>query len=128
MVSCENPVLFLALISLGSIFLLLAAVGSIKFPDFFTRMAAISKASTLGAAFFLLAPAVANPSWLAFGYSLFALAFLFLSAPVASHLLGRAGYKEGVPLFVNTQVDQWNARSAKSRPTDKTPPRKKKSV
>jgi len=99
---------FAILASVGSLFLLLAALGSIKFPDFFTRMAAISKASTLGTACLLFAPVVAKFSWYAFGVTFFALAFLFLSAPVASHLLGRAAYRQKVPRYRNTQIDEWN--------------------
>jgi multicomponent Na+:H+ antiporter subunit G len=107
MTPIEHSLPFAILASLGSLFLLLAALGSIKFPDFFTRMAAISKASTLGTACLLFAPVVAEFSWHAFGVTFFALAFLFLSAPVASHLLGRAAYKQKVPRFKNTQVDEW---------------------
>jgi multicomponent Na+:H+ antiporter subunit G len=112
MTNIEHSLPFAILSSVGSLFLLLAALGSIKFPDFFTRMAAISKASTLGTACLLFAPVAAQFSWHASGATLFALAFLFLSAPVASHLLGRAAYKQKVPLFKNTQIDEW--RSHKS--------------
>jgi multicomponent Na+:H+ antiporter subunit G len=107
MTPIEHSLPFAILASLGSLFLLLAALGSIKFPDFFTRMAAISKASTLGTACLLFAPVVAKFSWHSFGVTFFALAFLFLSVPVASHLLGRAAYKQKVPRFKNTQIDEW---------------------
>lgn len=108
MIPIEHSWVFALLTSVGSLFLLLAALGSIKFPDFFTRMAAISKASTLGTACLLFAPVFAKFSWTSLGVTFFALAFLFLSAPVASHLLGRAAYKQKVPRFRNTQVDKWN--------------------
>jgi len=107
MTTIAHPLPFAILASVGSLFLLLAALGSIKFPDFFTRMAAISKASTLGTACLLFTPVAAQFSWHALGATFFALAFLFLSAPVASHLLGRAAYKQKVPLFKNTQIDEW---------------------
>lgn len=94
----------------GSIFLLLASLGAIKFPDFFTRMAAISKAGTLGAALLLMAPVANDPSLANFVKSGSALLFLFITAPVAAHLLGRAAYRSGVRLWQRTLVDDWDAQ------------------
>jgi len=90
----------------GCFFLLLAAVGSFKFPDLFMRMAAVSKASTLGVILFALGnSSYFNDSavWLK---ATMLVAFMFLSAPVAAHLLGRAAYRNGTPLYSRTKVDK----------------------
>lgn len=90
------------LLVLGSAVLLLAGIGSLVFPDFFTRMAAISKASTLGAALMLAGTALHfKESAIAFQCAMVIL-FLFIANPIASHLLGRTAYLNKVPLFKNT--------------------------
>jgi multicomponent Na+:H+ antiporter subunit G len=33
-------------------------------------------------------------------------AFLFLTAPVAAHAIGRAGYRRGSPLWTGTTADE----------------------
>lgn len=90
------------LLLVGSAFLLLAGIGSLVFPDFFTRMAAVSKASTLGAALMLAGTALHfRESSLVFQCAMVIL-FLFVANPIASHLLGRTAYLNKVPLFRNT--------------------------
>jgi multicomponent Na+:H+ antiporter subunit G len=36
------------------------------------------------------------------------IAFLVITAPVAAHLIGRAAYREGVPLW-KTTIDEWRS-------------------
>lgn len=80
---------------LGLIFCLLAAVGIMRMPDIYTRMQASTKAGTLGIAFIIVAVAIH------FGDAITALqagliiAFLFLTAPIASHLIARSVYFYG---------------------------------
>ena len=105
-----NLILSILLLT-GSCFLLLASIGAIKFPDFFTRMAAISKAGTLGAALLLMAPVAHEPSLLNSFKSSAALLFLFITTPVAAHLLARAALRSGVRLSANTQnVEQYESK------------------
>jgi multicomponent Na+:H+ antiporter subunit G len=40
--------------------------------------------------------------------------FLLLTAPVASHLIARAGYRIGVPLSDETVVDELRAASSEN--------------
>lgn len=83
--------LVVSLLLLGGVgFVLLAALGALRFQDALTRMAAVSKASTLGLTLIFLA--VITHSW-TFSDSMKAIitiAFLWLSTPIAAHLLGRA--------------------------------------
>lgn len=79
-----------ALLLGGVGFVLLAALGALRFPDALTRMAAVSKASTLGLTLIFLAVIVHSG---AIGPSIKAvltIAILWLTTPIAAHLLGRA--------------------------------------
>jgi len=96
-------ILSLALLLLGAVFMFLAAAGLLKFPDQLTRMAAGSKASTLGLALIFLGaainPSVDAPAW----QLLVCFWFFFLTTPVAAHLLGRSIFASKLKLFKNTQ-------------------------
>ena len=98
------------LILVGSTFLLLAAVGIVRMPDLFTRMQAASKASTLGIGCVLLALAFHFPGISVNIRVLGTIAFFFLTAPITAHLLGRAAYFVGVPLWRGTVVDELQGR------------------
>ncbi len=90
----------------GSLLCLIAAAGMIRLPDTLIRMHAATKAGTLGAGLIL--------AGLAFYFSQvgpvlrasLTLIFLFLTAPVGAHLIGRAAYRSGIQLFSRTCVDQ----------------------
>ncbi len=77
----------------GSVFVLIGSIGLVKFPDFYTRLHAPTKATTLGVGGVLLASVVYFSSR-GDGLSLHELLvsfFLFLTAPVSANLLIRAG-------------------------------------
>jgi multicomponent Na+:H+ antiporter subunit G len=75
---------------LGSAGVLLAAVGVVRFPDFFTRTHAATKASAVGLALVLIAHVLAFPEANVVLKSLAALVALFLTLPVASQALADA--------------------------------------
>ena len=74
----------------GSLAVLLAAVGLARFPDFFTRTHAATKASAFGIGCLLLAVCIAFPAWNVIAKSIFAIVALFLTLPVASQALADA--------------------------------------
>ncbi len=74
----------------GSLAVLLAAVGLARFPDFFTRAHAATKASAFGIGCLLVAVCVDFPSWNVVAKSVFAVIALFLTLPVASQALADA--------------------------------------
>jgi multicomponent Na+:H+ antiporter subunit G len=94
------------LLVLGSAFMLLAAVGLIRLPDLFLRMSATAKAATLGAALTVLGAATHFGDAATVGKALVIVIFLFLTAPVAAHKIGRAGYRRGAPLHEGTIRDE----------------------
>ena len=75
---------------LGSAAVFLAALGMLRFPDFFTRTHAATKASAFGLASFLLAACIAFPQMHVIVKSVFALIALFFTLPVASQALADA--------------------------------------
>ncbi|MEC9486840.1 MAG: monovalent cation/H(+) antiporter subunit G [Prosthecochloris sp.] len=98
------------LLLLGTLFILLSAIGILRMPDLYTRMSATTKASTLGIGLVLVGTIM---YWQDFGIASRALAiiiFLFLTAPVAAHIIGRAAYFGGVPLWDKTHIDELKDR------------------
>ena len=90
----------------GVLLMLVAGLGLVRMPDLLTRMHASSKAGTLGAVLVLAAAAIRlGQGGVAVRAALVVL-FLFLTAPVASHLIARAGYRAGVPLSDDTFIDE----------------------
>ncbi|HET9529552.1 MAG TPA: monovalent cation/H(+) antiporter subunit G [Blastocatellia bacterium] len=99
-----------ALMIIGALFLLLAGVGVIRMPDLFMRMQAATKASTLGVGCTLVAVMVYFGSFGVAIRALLVIAFLLLTAPVAAHMIGRAAYFVGVPLWEGTIRDELRGR------------------
>jgi multicomponent Na+:H+ antiporter subunit G len=95
------------LMVVGIVFMGIAALGIVRMPDLFLRTSVTSKASTLGISCMLLAVAVYFNDLSVTSRALATIAFMLLTAPVAAHVLGRAGYRMGVPLWKGTVRDEW---------------------
>ncbi len=95
-----------ALLVVGAAFLLLAAVGIVRMPDLFMRMQAATKASTLGVGFMILAAGVYFDDLTISIRVLLVTIFLFLTAPVAAHVIARSAYFVGAPLWEHTVIDE----------------------
>ena len=104
-----NAVIASALMIIGSLFCLVAAVGMLRLPDTLIRMHAATKAGTLGAGCILLAEAVVAAELGTTIKAIAVIVFLLLTAPVAAHLIGRAAYHRGIQLFENTCIDELGA-------------------
>ena len=98
-----------ALLLAGVLTALLAAVGLLRMPDVFTRMSATSKASTLAKMCVFLALALGFGELGVTTRALAAVAFVFLTAPLAAHAIGRAAIALGVPFFPGTKVNEMPA-------------------
>lgn len=88
------------LILVGTIFTFLSAVGLVRFPDLYTRSHAASKSSTLGVLCTLLGTLCYF--WISEGYFsirlILGIFFVFLTTPVAAHLMCRAAYRSNLKL------------------------------
>lgn len=83
----------------GGIFALIAGLGLVRLPDVLIRMHASTKAGTLGAGLILGAVAVFFGDAATVTRAVAGIWFLLLTAPVAAHMIGRAAFKVGVPLW-----------------------------
>lgn len=96
-----------SLIISGTILTLLSGVGLIRLPDVYTRSHAASKSTTLGVLFILLGAFMFF--WIDEGYFsirlLLGIFFVFLTAPVAGHIICRAAYRSNVKLTDRTVRD-----------------------
>jgi multicomponent Na+:H+ antiporter subunit G len=98
------------LLMIGATFLLAAAIGVLRMPDLFTRMQTATKAATLGISCILIAVALYMDDLGVAIRAFFTVVFFFLTAPVAAHMIGRAAYFIGVPLWKGTMVDELRGR------------------
>ncbi|BEG78169.1 MULTISPECIES: monovalent cation/H(+) antiporter subunit G [Pseudomonadota] len=92
-------ILSITLKVLGVIFLFAAALGLLRFKDPLQRMHAATKAGTIGAGLVLAGAVLLIDSTEGQIIGLLAILFLFLTAPVSGHLLGRAAYVSGAELI-----------------------------
>ncbi|WP_158057329.1 monovalent cation/H(+) antiporter subunit G [Halorussus halophilus] len=88
-----------ALVVVGSFFLLVGTIGLLRLPDVYNRMHATSKATTIGAASMFVAGFVYYGPQGAGLTSIVGVAFLFITAPTGAHLISRSAQKMGVPFF-----------------------------
>lgn len=100
-------ILIIILISTGVLFSAVTALGLIRLPDVYTRTHAASKSSTLGVLAILSGTFL--HFWLIEGIfntqMVIAIAFLFITAPVGGHLIGRAAYVSGIKVADETIRD-----------------------
>lgn len=80
------------LLLVGAAFSLIAGIGVLRMPDLFTRMHASAKAGTLGVGCIVLGVATTFQDLKVAAEALLIVVFLFLTAPIASHLIARAAY------------------------------------
>lgn len=105
------------LIVLGTIFLLLAAIGVLRLPDVFARQHAGGKAATLGVMTVLLGVAALVDDPASTIKLLLAIAFQLVASPTATHALARVAYRRGIPMWDRTAVDELAEAYASGDPT-----------
>lgn len=111
-----NTIVSSVLMLAGSTFMLIAALGVLKMPDFLTRLHCSTKAGTLGIGLIFLSVAL---DYLELGIStrsLAAITFQLLTAPVGAHVIGRAAYFAGTPLWEGTFVDEFRVNCRVLKP------------
>lgn len=94
------------LILVGAVFMFLAALGLVRMPDLLTRMHATTKAATLGATLIMLAVALHFGEVAVVARAFGVILFIMITAPVAAHVIGRAGYFVGARLWSGTVKDE----------------------
>jgi len=94
-------------IALGAILTVVTAIGLIRLPDVYTRTHAASKAATLGVIFVLTGTFLYF--YLLEGHMnsrlILGIVFIFMTSPVAGHLITRAAYNTDVKLWDQSVQD-----------------------
>ncbi|EMG27943.1 monovalent cation/H(+) antiporter subunit G [Listeria fleischmannii] len=90
------------MVLIGGLLSILAAIGVIRLPDVYTRTHAAGISNTFGVSILLFAT-VGYFFHSGEGFNarvILAVFFIYLTTPVASHLINRAAYDTGVPLAI----------------------------
>lgn len=95
------------LLIIGAFVTLSASIGIIRFPDIFTRLHAATKASTLGVSSIILAAFLylLVKEDIVSGKLLIGILFVLITAPVSSHMIGRAAHLSGVKPVTKNRTD-----------------------
>lgn len=95
-----------ALLITGGFLMLLSAIGILRMPDLLSRMQTATKASSLGLGTVILAVAIHFGDPFVIIRAVAIITFGFITVPIAAHMLGRAAYFVGEPLWKGTLVDE----------------------
>lgn len=101
-----NDLIIVVLGIIGSVAILIASIGILRMPDFYLRLSVTIKAATLGIGLLLIAAAIFFGEISVTTKVLAITFFLFLTAPVAAHMIGRASYFIGTPLWKESVLDE----------------------
>ena len=101
-----NEILISILLVVGSFFMLVAGLGMMRMPDIYLRMSCSTKAATIGVGTLLFALALYFENLGVATRALATIGFIFLTAPVGAHRIGRIAYLVGVDLWEGTIKDE----------------------
>lgn len=106
--------LIMLLSAVGALFILLAAIGIVRMPDLYLRISVTTKAATLGIGLVLAGAALYFNDFSVTSRVMAIILFLFLTAPVGAHMIGRASYFIGTPLWKKSVVDDLKGQYKKN--------------
>lgn len=97
---------------------MVGSIGLVRLPDIYTRLHAPTKAATLGIIGLLLASLLYFQIYLTHGDAdgvfvgkhILTIIFIFVTAPLGAHMLGRAAYIGGEEKFEGTIMDELEGR------------------
>ncbi|MCH7397030.1 monovalent cation/H(+) antiporter subunit G [Belliella sp. DSM 107340] len=126
-----TDIIIITLSTLGTLFILLAAIGVVKMPDLYLRISVTTKAATLGIGLILLASAFYFNDSAITARVLAIIVFMLLTAPVGAHMIGRASYFTGVKMWNKSKIDelegQYDYKTHKLHSEDQKPQKNEKS-
>lgn len=100
--------IMVALIALGTVFIMLASLGIMRMPDLYLRISVTTKAATLGIGLILASAAIHFGTLGITSRVMAIILFILLTAPVGAHLLGRASYITGTKLWERSVVNEFD--------------------
>ncbi|MCC5929603.1 MAG: monovalent cation/H(+) antiporter subunit G [Cyclobacteriaceae bacterium] len=115
-----NDIIIIVLSTLGTLLIFLAAVGIVKMPDLYLRISVTTKAVTLGVGLILASSAVYFNEAGVVSRVIAIILFIFLTAPIGAHMIGRASYFRGIGLWKKSVIDDLKGMYEKSTHTLKS--------
>lgn len=112
-----KDIIIMILCGSGALFILLAAIGMLRMPDFYTRTSVATKAVTLGLGLMLSGAAVYFFELAVTSRVAAIILFIILTAPVGAHMIGRAAYRTGSKLWHKSVMD--DMKDIKEKKDDK---------
>ncbi|MCY1719692.1 monovalent cation/H(+) antiporter subunit G [Prolixibacteraceae bacterium Z1-6] len=98
-------IVIIILLLLGSLLMLLGAIGLVRFPDIFMRMHAGTKAPSLGSMLMLIASALYFGTLSIFIEVLIIIAIIFITTPVGSHAIGTTAHRLKLKKWERMKID-----------------------
>lgn len=83
----------------GLVFFIGSAIGMLRLPDFYTRIHASGNSETLGCSLSFIGLMIYEGATLTTVKMAFAFLIVFLANPIGSHILSKAAYKSGHPVW-----------------------------
>lgn len=83
----------------GLVFFVGSAIGMLRLPDFYSRIHASGNSETLGCALSFIGLMIYEGATLTTVKMAFAFLIVFLANPIGSHILSKAAYKSGHPVW-----------------------------
>jgi len=99
---------------LGAIFILLSALGVLRFPDLYSRMHAATKASSFGVALMLIGISIWMPIPYIIIEAILIILFIYITAPIASHMVGRVAHLLNVKVGDENCIDELEQANARN--------------
>jgi multicomponent Na+:H+ antiporter subunit G len=94
------------LLVLGSVFMLIAGIGILRFSGIYLRMHAATKAPSLGVFLMVLAIMIFFGNLLIIVKGTLIILFIFMTTPVGAHVLSRAAHMMNITKSDKTVVDE----------------------
>ncbi len=89
----------------GLVFFVGSAIGMLRLPDFYTRVHASGNSETLGCMLSFIGLIIYEGLTLTSLKMVFVFLIVFLANPIGSHILGKAAYKSGHPVWTLASKD-----------------------
>ena len=97
-----------ALLILGALFTLISVIGLLRLPDLFMRMHATTKTTSIGIILLIAAVIIAQPDIATIIKGILIIIFTFLTVPLGSHMISKAGNKLNIKKWNNYKRDDLN--------------------
>ena len=99
----------------GVFFMLVASIGLLRLPDFYTRMSAITKGATLGMGLIVLGIGIYFNDTEIMLKILAILFFTLVTSPVAAHAITRTAIHKKVTIWNKTNLEEFQEYLAKEQ-------------